>query len=561
MSSDIENHPKPWLVRSGGKIFGPLSTADVENQLRSKTLLPLDEILYSYGRWHYIRDEMTFDRVILELRSKFTSVEETMTLSATDTFGSGRTVTEKIESTAERLNRVEKITSSPNQTETFVYEGDKKTQEEVTQKSVPKFIWLCVVAMAGILIYLVFQKNQGARHGEAQFDYQKGASLFLSGQFDEARVVLEKAMSSGNQAFESGILLAKAIILNGETVLANRVLEDLSETQSDPQKIKEIENLRGLTYLMESKLDEAKKSFSFAIKVDPGFEPAIFNMAVLNVQKKNFVEAKSLLQSLRGVENPVVAAFMTEMLMIDKTAPPDEKTLLQGLEFVDSQINKSQEYRQELLVFKLALQAFLNKPEASETLESILNQDPEYSDHIVPNVSYYLGRVNWTHISNWTDEVAKTLPKGPRVLALQALAKFKSQRKQEGKVLLEDASKQAPKDAVILTLLGYFESQMGRDEEAEVNFKLASEVGESGLTTLIRARMCEKSKDFACAQPLFEKLVKKNPKNLAAVSGLAGIKLSQGDLEGARASVGSFKKTNYIPINRILYGIENAHNP
>lgn len=74
-----------WLVKSSDRILGPFSTAEMEERLRSKEIVILDEVVTPRSRWRLLRDEPTFSKLVEEIRRGQLSARE-------DTEAQGHTV-------------------------------------------------------------------------------------------------------------------------------------------------------------------------------------------------------------------------------------------------------------------------------------------------------------------------------------------------------------------------------------------------------------------------------------------------------------------------------------
>jgi tetratricopeptide (TPR) repeat protein len=65
-----------WLIKTGGRVSGPFSTEEVIEQIRTRTIVPLDEVIAPQGRWLYIRDQTVFTEAVAEARDDQAQVRE-----------------------------------------------------------------------------------------------------------------------------------------------------------------------------------------------------------------------------------------------------------------------------------------------------------------------------------------------------------------------------------------------------------------------------------------------------------------------------------------------------
>ena len=86
METDINE--KVWLVKSSGRLIGPISLSDVVIHLQQQSLSVIDEIRSPWERWIFIREHPTVMAIFKEMSGDVTNdslTESTHTLEHTKT--------------------------------------------------------------------------------------------------------------------------------------------------------------------------------------------------------------------------------------------------------------------------------------------------------------------------------------------------------------------------------------------------------------------------------------------------------------------------------------------
>ena len=85
----------PWLVKSSGRIRGPFTKSQVEQLLKTREFVPLDEVSQPFSRWQTIRDVGEFAKIVEEIRLGSLKYSEDTISSTLDSTGT-MTLTENL---------------------------------------------------------------------------------------------------------------------------------------------------------------------------------------------------------------------------------------------------------------------------------------------------------------------------------------------------------------------------------------------------------------------------------------------------------------------------------
>ncbi|WAS94133.1 tetratricopeptide repeat protein [Nannocystis punicea] len=111
---------------------------------------------------------------------------------------------------------------------------------------------------------------------EAEKQYQEALELEAAGRHEEARLAVEKAIAGGSGR-DAKLLAAKLAILRDDLDEATRLLEPLASDGGDALVLYNL----GLVAQKRGKYNNARSNYLAALKADPNYNPARFNLAVL----------------------------------------------------------------------------------------------------------------------------------------------------------------------------------------------------------------------------------------------------------------------------------------
>lgn len=111
---------------------------------------------------------------------------------------------------------------------------------------------------------------------EAERQYKEALELEAAGRHEEARIAVEQAIAGG-AGRDAKLLAAKLAILREDLDEATRLLEPLAADGGDALVLYNL----GLVAQKRGKYNNARSRYLAALKADPNYNPARFNLAVL----------------------------------------------------------------------------------------------------------------------------------------------------------------------------------------------------------------------------------------------------------------------------------------
>lgn len=111
---------------------------------------------------------------------------------------------------------------------------------------------------------------------EAEHHYLQALDLEAAGRHEEARAEVELAIAGGSGR-DAKLLAAKLAILRDDLDEATRLLEPLSKDAGDALVLYNL----GLVAQKRNRYNSARSRYLAALKADPNYNPARFNLAVL----------------------------------------------------------------------------------------------------------------------------------------------------------------------------------------------------------------------------------------------------------------------------------------
>jgi hypothetical protein len=125
---------------------------------------------------------------------------------------------------------------------------------------------------------------------------------------------------------------------------------------------------------------------------------------------------------------------------------------------------------------------------------------------------------------------------------------------------IEDATKAVdlelskdPSNTYLHAVNAYLHTLADRDDAARASLTLSTKNGNSRLAQILSARLCMREKQDECAEDGWTKLASENNPPIAAITGLAQLKLAKGDSSTANALLVKAESMSpkYLPLLRL----------
>lgn len=576
------SNSKEWLIKSSGEIKGPYTFEEIAQGIASREFILVDEISKKFSRWKYLRDEVTFDHIIAEHKNReYSKNEKTFTSSGTDTLTeeiTGKVLnfqgSEKLLSNVEehlRENEEARATSQQNATDQSLrdetasskiplksYGSEADLKKKSDEKNIFVRVTIILVIILGFVYFAMTQKKEKVLSYD---DIKKIAYDDINyGNFEEAKVYLEKALAVNSTNEELKYLLSYVSIELDDNLTAQRYIDDLKKKAVDPKIKAQVSNLAGVLQLKNFNLDEAKKNLELALKQNPKYPAAFFNRGVANYLENKFEAAhRDFAQSLiyGGLDGNILLSMVEMAARFGPDLKNDPEKTRQAddiLDMIGRQSRNLYAYRQELKIGAAYLYHFLgDNQKMEEQLDEAVNIDPLLtSDHML-DTSYYRGLVTWDRLTIWIKKMRDAHPSSANLRTLYGYALFKGSDKLKGKDIVEGLLNSNVLNTSNQVILTYIYMTLKRDDVAKVTLDPIMHNRDKSLPFTLMGRLCLQKKDYPCADLNFSEALRIDKGNISASAGLARVSFEQKDYKKAKELVTEVFRVSpgYKPILQI----------
>lgn len=568
-----------WLVKSSGRVLGPFPATHIEDLLRDREIVVLDECATPFRRFRCIRDLPEFSNIVEQLRRESTSDigEKTLTESFTLQTAS---VTEPLHPDSSyspyaditRANPKEIVIEKLAETTTvsrgssasrYQYGGQGEKSASEKAKLASQWMWwftsLILLMVLGFVAFTVFIQRPKLLQQSVQDLVLKGENYIEEGLLSEAHNTFSQAHSldPGDTSFFH--YLAPLIIqFDNQTVKGKRMLEEILVSQ--PNFATQIYTGIGLADLREEKLQDAEGYFKRALAGNRDYIPAIVNLGVTALKENEYDKAleRFKLALSKGTDDGAVHLLIAEALIQKAQQTKNLAFLDEALVVLQKIEVKILDYRQEALILIAYLQSITDKQnEAEETLRRFLAVDPLLTDLHTHNIFVARFPVEWSNLLSYCLPLSRTLPPSGQLAAASALCYMKARKPQEANTEIQAALQRSPRDPLVQSTAAFIFESSGQENAGGVALGRALEYdrGQEFLLPLIlQARLYFSSGDYTRAEEYWQKILNKEATSLQAHAGLAQIafhKDQQGDFR--RHALAAQRISNdYIPVKSLM---------
>lgn len=527
---------KEWLVKTAVEVCGPYTFEELEEAIRSKEFILVDEVSKSFGRWKHIREEPAFEKVILEIQNKAElSQEKTFTQTETDV------LTEEISNQVVNFSHAEKLLASVKAHEEKISESPKQQIKETPKKvygvadtnkkslvSLQRiFRWCATAALVVGFSFFFFYKG---KQQELSFDQYKQSAIgnINAGDFEKARIDILNALSI-KEDNELLFLIASLDLNTGDSANAFKNFELLKHRTNNSQALSQIYNYLGVISLKNYNLSRARLEFETALEQNPRFVQALYNRGVVDYLENKFEPAfQNFVQATvhGGLDGTILLSIADVLPKRNANLSNDEKqsSVRTYLGFIQKHIQSFHVFRQELFIAAAYLNSILNNQiEVERNIKLALDTAPDLTSQHVMDQALYRGLISWDLISEWADVLQKQYPMSESVKTLLGYSYFRGTEKIKGKEFIEALLKPDFSNVLNQNVHGYILYSLGQNREALTALEHTKDRVDYSLSNLLIAKICLEDKDYDCAQRSFEKVLSRESENLSAAIGLSDV--------------------------------------
>jgi tetratricopeptide (TPR) repeat protein len=572
------NTKELWLAKSGDRVLGPFTTQEIEQKIRGKEIAVIDEVVSPCSRWRYVRNEPLFAKAVEDIRSGLlhsredTEVQgytQTVTAPETQTDPTATITTTPTVKTLTLETRVEREALRPNsaqpspsnkpsrgEAQSKKYGVDSKSESrrpQAPRRRIGRTIFISVVVMAfsiGLGVYLS-KTSEAPEEPKENFTRlsTKGAHAWERGDFKaslEAYRQAELAQPGNPQiAARLAVLMMR---LDGQTVEAKRMLQEALLKATDPGDRRDSDIALGLAAFNAEDYNEALARFTAAQLA--GSWDALFDFGAVQLAMKKPVAAAS---KFREAGNEPIARMMlahTLISMGDNVALREEAE-----QSLDNVIAKRGDYLQEALIVEGALDAASgNRKRVQAGVRAALDADPDATGDHFHNPFLIVDALSWAHLLASCEKIDEFL-KSTSSRALLAICLTKSGDMTRAESVLKAEIERFPNDLSLRAANAYMLMTTDQDDAARASLQMGRRTGsqDSRLAQILNARLCVRAGRDDCAEEAWGKLAAEPLPPLAALTGLAEIRLKKGEADGGGALLVKAQSISpsYLPLIRL----------
>jgi Tfp pilus assembly protein PilF len=572
----------PWLVKSSGRIMGPYSLEQIEELLKTREIVVLDEVAQPQRRFRYIRDVQAFGRIIDELRREatgdtgektFTGSDTSQTASLTEPLSTAVTdeLTDEVGFGGEGREEIvydhiqeeiSKPKTSPVMTSRYQMGamGDRAVHHKAEAASKGLW-WATAVVIALVLGFIGYKKmiQTPQRSRLTAQDYvRQGEELVVEGRLPEALQSFKKAHELAPEDKSFLHYLGPLMIqLEGQTVIGRRLLEQALTARPDfkPQ----IFTSMGIADFKDGNINGAETQFQRAVEQNRDYLPAQVDLGVVALQHKDYAKAKSYFEGVikKGGVDKVVPLLLAQSMIHLSRSEKKFNYLKEAVKVLTEHKSRNLNYRQEALLMIAYLQSLTNqKVQAEQSVSELLDVDPMATDLHTHNTFILRNPAQWDELLAYCLPLTRALNPTGRVAALTGLCYLKAGKNQEANTEVQTALQRSPRDPLVQAVSAYVLQVIGQEQSGSVSLGKALEFdrgGDYSLPLILQGRLYYLSNDFRSAQEYWKRLLNVNSQSPEAHAGLAWVAFKQGMKEEFRRNIQAAQKesVDYIPVTSL----------
>jgi tetratricopeptide (TPR) repeat protein len=545
-----QNLHRPWLIKSVNRIWGPMSTEEVESGLRAKEIAPIDEVTKPLQHWRYIREENDFKMLLDELKTNAHAREDTLSITVIE--NTANPIAEAI-----RDVRPLSVEEELGPIKHYDFGDSSRTQPS----RVRTYAVAGAVVAAAAFIWALFQwsNSRPLPETDAQIDGVVREVLFSRSQVDRERAigVLREAHDRNPKNPRLALNLALLHIEQKETIPATRILERLLKTDLPPIHENEVRNALALAFIINGQLAQARDEIEKVIKGDNQNYIANYNLSAVNLLDKDLKHANADIQRALEQKNSSGEAvtMAAEIALREYDKDQNRSVLQEAKKRLERFIENAVDRKQEATIFAATVTFKLGETEEAARLFESLNEiDPELSEDHLHDLMTFKDHLHWEQLLIKCRDLANQLNSTPRVSSALGLCHLKANEPLVGREVIEDSLRRAPDDQVVQAMYGYVQNLVGQKDQAEAALKrAASDANDLQVAMVLRARLCLSSENWDCANQILKRLSEKYPDAIQGKVGLAQLAIENREKTEAQKYLNQAEKISphYIPLLRL----------
>ncbi len=542
---------KKLLVKSSGVVIGPFRFDEIVEQLKSKKIALIDEVRSPNERWTFIREHRDFLKIIQKIREEIHSLRDesslTNSVTITDTAKIDNFVMDVVEDSQPKLvqGAIESLSHSKRRKSdpgsTFTYDLDEKIKPKLKEsgRRASVIAW----SVFGLMIVGFAVTKLSGLWGSAHYSFDDYINLaksnLASGQYERALDFYHKAESIKSIPPTVRLQFIPFLMsLENQNIQSRQVLEQLKENLADEVSQKEISELLALSYLREGQLSEAETKYRELAQGKEANNSIKLNLIEVLLLQEKYSEAQKVIvenQNSQGLVEPLLWYYKAiSVYKQSNSIAVADSVISESVSDLTRFIQTTPEKKAEALLILTVLQKKMGRYlDVAQTLKDLLNTSPELSLNHLRNPKVHEEIFDWGYLRLICQDLQKDVAPSPLFMGAAAYCSYQQNDLKTALDIMDTARKQYSSESVLLGLQGFLLKKVNRSEEAIVLNELPGATANL-LLMEVRAQICLEKNDFECSEKVWNQVLAADEKNLEAISGLAQLKLLEGDKNSAQ---------------------------
>ncbi|MDG0815608.1 tetratricopeptide repeat protein [Bdellovibrio svalbardensis] len=561
--------------------------------LASKQISIIDEVRQPTGRWSYIRESELFMEIVRNIREEQdNSSENTMTQSVaqhtvtkTDAQTASITISDELTPTpfpvmevkppameshikdvtpsVERANSRSLATDNAA-AKSYGSAADNRVKGKIQKQSnVLRWSLIGIAGLAAVAI-VVSLSLKGSKKSAGYEELLKQALRYKSmGLYDKSLAAYKKASAIKEPDSDTQTQMAPVLIsedrqsLQGRRILERALIQD-GRTREDL-----VEAYLGISvsYMMDGDLKEAEDTLQKAIGHEPSNISALLNLAIVQMKKGNYLEAMRDFEVIyRKNANSVLALFGRAMSAMEYAKSTQDRSFLKPLiHDIKTSLQKTGYLRQELTLFLVYAQNLIGDTDGvNQAVIQFLDSEAGLAERYTHPLMVDWRFTQWDYLEKYCSELFEKSIQTAEMKALRSVCLMEVNRDSDAQKMLQEALTEGPKDPYVLAAQASYLNKVNRLPEAMTILKMP-ELTSLKVRNHLLGDICIASQDLACTEKIFTQVYQDNRNDVAALYGLAWVKMKKKDRAGAYDYVraGLEAESNYIPMLELRDQLES----
>ncbi|MEZ4873817.1 MAG: hypothetical protein R2827_16575 [Bdellovibrionales bacterium] len=416
--------------------------------------------------------------------------------------------------------------------------------------------YIIILFILGYVGYSILIKGPSKQHQQTRQAMINADRLLNQGRYERALEEFEKLYEGDPTSQEYHLRYAVLKLqLEGDTFLPRKLLEQLLESPDTNTRVRANIGM-GLAHLMDNELGLAEFRFKEARAMDERFFPPVINIGIKDMMTGNWKGTlASMVEASTIAPNHIMIGLSLVRANIEYgKAIHNPGYFKKANDIIDIITKVHGIYHQEALLFRIYIETLSDdKIAARKTMLKFLDSNPLITEEYRYNLFIYRPFLNWKTLSSYCSEIIASLEDDQYTKAFEAFCLSKAEEYSIALKVIEDARDRAPTDPLVQSIYAYILQKMNLKTESSVALTTArkNNVEEKLVApNVLQARFCETEQNWTCAIEEWERVLKKRPTDVAALTGagMANLQMKKMDQAVSYVNRALSVTDDYVPL-------------